>query len=186
MSRRGRSWGDRRQPSARRPQPRADLRGRFILAAQALEAAERLLPTYRGPDGDHEGIVFLAGREFGKFTILMSAVAPNARHSRGGVFCDPTDISAVQFAAREMGLGLLCQVHSHPGACTEHSAGDDELVLMPFEGMLSIVVPHFACFGMRPVENLGVHQLQDGRWVAVDPGSAREGITLARGEVDLR
>jgi len=34
-------------------------------------------------------------------------------------------------------MGILCQVHSHPGSDTRHSDGDDELVLLPFEGMLS-------------------------------------------------
>jgi proteasome lid subunit RPN8/RPN11 len=166
--------------------PSGALCGRFFFSAAALAATERLLPTYRGPDGDHEGIVFLLGRELGDLTVFTSALAPVAEHSPGRVFCGTEAISAAQRAARERHLGLLAQVHSHPGALTEHSEGDDELILMPFEGMLSLVVPHFGRFGMRPLATMGVHQYQSGRWVAIDAASAAESLIEVPAEVDLR
>ena len=166
--------------------PVGDLRGRYLFSSAALDAAERLLPTYRGPDGDHEGIVFLLGRELPGVTIFAAALAPEADHSRGRVMCDAGTISAAQGAARNLGLGLLGQVHSHPSGETEHSEGDDDLVLMPFEGMLSLVVPHYGRFGMRPLWNLGVHQFQDGGWVRIRTQSARDAISLFPAEIDLR
>jgi hypothetical protein len=169
-----------------RPLSTAPLRNRFLFSEGAIAAAERLLPSYRGPDGDHEGIVFLLGRELGELTFFTSALAPRAEHSRGRVLCEAEAISAAQSAAREAELGLLAQVHTHPGELTEHSEGDDELVLMPFEGMLSLVVPHYGRFGMRPLSNMGVHQYQLGRWVSVSAESAQEGLIVVREEVDLR
>ena len=54
-----------------------------------------------------------------------------------------TAFADVARRARSMHLGILAQVHSHPGADTRHSDGDDELVVMPFENMLSLVAPHY-------------------------------------------
>ncbi|MGD9711260.1 MAG: Mov34/MPN/PAD-1 family protein [Thermomicrobiales bacterium] len=185
-------WKDKRRRSTSvglRPYRKLDsapLRGRFLFTSAAIAAAEQLLPTYRGRDGDHEGIAFLLGREFPSVTIFTTALAPTAEHSAGSVFCDPAAISAAQTAARGYGLGLLAQVHSHPGYLTEHSEGDDDLVLMPFEGMLSLVVPHYGHFGMTPLSGLGVHQYQDGRWVAVNTASVDEGFGVLPEKIDLR
>lgn len=166
--------------------PAAALRGTYLTADAAIAQAERLLPSYRAPDGDHEGIVFLAGREIGDVTLLTTAIAPDCDHGRGHVMCSLSDIDAVTKAAHARGVGVLAQVHSHPAACTEHSTGDDEMILMPFEGMLSIVVPHYARHGMRPLDGVGVHQYQDGAWVRATAASVRAGITLVPSGIDLR
>ena len=166
--------------------PSRPLRGRIVIAEAALRACEELLPTYRGIDGDHEGIAYLCGRELGDVQLLTTAVAPRCDHGPRHVMCDERQIDEVVTAAHAHGLGVLAQVHSHPGPFSEHSEGDDELVLMPFEGMLSIVVPHYARHRMRPLENLGVHQYQDGRWVRVDPANIAAAITVIPESVDLR
>lgn len=162
------------------------LAGRFQVTEAALSATERLLPTYRGPDGDHEGIVFLCGRELGATTLLTSAIAPECDHGPGHVMCSLTEVQRVTRCAHEIGLGVLAQVHSHPSAFSEHSVGDDTMVLMPFEGMLSIVVPHYGHHGMRPLDSLGVHQHRAGRWVRVEPRTIQAGITILPGSLDLR
>jgi len=166
--------------------PRVDLRGRFLLAEPALAETERLLPTYRGADGDHEGLVFLCGREIGSTTLLCMAVAPEAAHGRGHVMADQQAVGGVVAAARTLGLGVLAQVHSHPGAVTHHSRGDDHMVLMPFEGMLSIVAPHYGHFGIRPLHGIGVHQFQDGRWRLATENSIADNVTIIPGSLDLR
>jgi hypothetical protein len=61
-----------RWPAPIRELPRGDLRGRFWIMDSALEAAARSLPTFRGPDGDHEGIAFFAGFEFSLTTFFAS------------------------------------------------------------------------------------------------------------------
>ncbi len=95
-------------------------------------------------------------------------------------------MAAAQRAGREMGLALLAQLHSHPKDWIEHSAGDDDLVLMPFEGMPSIVAPWYGRVGLRPLAGLGVHQFQDGRWILAEPAGVAERLRLLPAEIDLR
>jgi len=177
----------RRWKASSRPLPfPAELRGEFAITEGAVSAAERLLPGFRGPEGDHEGIVFLLGRELGSLTLLTTALAPDADHGPGHVICQPDAVAAAQRAGRKLGLALLAQLHSHPDDRIEHSEGDDDLVLMPFEGMLSIVAPWYGRVGLRPLAGLGVHQFQDGRWVLADPAGVAERLRLLPAEIDLR
>jgi hypothetical protein len=166
--------------------PEAELHGRFIIAESALDEAARLLPTYRGTDGDHEGIVLMLGRELGDLTVILSVVAPEADHSPGHVMVNGTSVAALTGVAHKHGLAVLGQIHTHPSAWTEHSKGDDRLVLLKYDGMLSIIAPHYGCFGLRPVHSLGVHQLHDGRWYRVTVASAKAGIMVAPTSIDLR
>lgn len=170
---------------AQRVLPKAAIRGRFFITEGAVTAAERMLPTFRGPDGDHEGVLFMLGFETPKWTLFTSVVAPDADHGRGHVRADEAAVAAAARAARKHGLGILGEIHSHPDGWTEHSEGDDELVLMPFEGMLGLVVPHHGHWGMRPLESLGIHQYQDRRWVAIVRG-IREGFTVVPSALDER
>lgn len=166
--------------------PQGSLRGKFIIAAGALRDAGRLLPTYRGADGDHEGIGFLLGIEAADCTLLTTFVAPEADHGPGHVMASREQVLAVVNWAHARGLALLAQVHSHPGGCTWHSDGDDHMVLMPFEGMLSIVVPHYSRAPLTPVHSLGIHQFQDRRWTLLDAASVRSGIGVVPSGTDLR
>lgn len=166
--------------------PVRDLRGDFLITQAAVDAAARLLPTFRGPDGDHEGLVFLLGRDLGPLTILTTAIAPDADHGPGHVMCDEAAVGAVGRAARAHGLGLLAQLHTHPRERIEHSVGDDSLVLMPFEGMLSLIAPWYGRVGLQPLHGLGVHQHQDGRWVLIHPDSVREHLHVVPDAIDLR
>jgi hypothetical protein len=166
--------------------PRPSLRGRFLLIESALDSAERLLPTYRGSDGDHEGLAFLLGTEAPGLTVFTSVLAPEADHGHGHVICTAEQVAAAARAARQQRLALLGQVHSHPRDSTHHSAGDDDLVLMPFEGMLSFVAPWFCRHGLRPIHTLGVHQYQDASWVEVCAESVRAGIAVVPAAIDLR
>lgn len=166
--------------------PTRPLRGVHVITESAINEAERLLPTYRGPDGSHEGILFLAGREVGEFRLYTTVIAPKAQHGPERVHCDEHAVLEVAQEAHRHRLGVLAQLHSHPGAWTEHSVGDDRMILMPFEEMLSLVAPHYGLHALRPLHTLGVHQFQDGRWVACEPRSIRERLTVVPSSVDLR
>jgi hypothetical protein len=126
------------------------------------------------------------GRQAGEWTWLLSVVGPNADHGWGHVRCSEADISGVVAVAKQFGLGLLAQVHSHPGGETEHSDGDDQMVLLPFEGMLSIVVPHYGRASLLPLNTLGIHQFQDGEWVLAEPRSVAEQVAVVPTVVDVR
>jgi hypothetical protein len=166
--------------------PVCEMRGEFFITAAAVTAAERLLPSYRGLDGDHEGIIFLLGRESEGVTIITTALAPEADHGWGHVICDDSQVAAAGRAARAHGLGILAQLHTHGRDWTEHSTGDDNLIVMPFEGMLSLIAPWYGRVGLRPLDGLGVHQHQDGRWVSIDRGSVRQRLHLVPDHIDLR
>lgn len=169
----------------RRFLPTGALRGAYAITEGALLEADRLLPTFRGPDGDHEGLLFLLGFEQPARTVFVSVAAPVCDHGRGHVKAQPEAIAAVSRYGRSCGLGLLGQIHTHPEGWTEHSEGDDKLVFMPFEGMISIVVPHFGRFGLRPLDSLGVHQYQNGRWTLITEG-LRDRLQIIPSAVDLR
>jgi hypothetical protein len=171
----------------RRILPTGPLRGKLIIVTSAWTDAERLLPTYRGRRGDHEGIAFLLGvRPALDAMLITTAIAPAADHGPGHVVCNEQQMLAATLAGRELGITLLGQLHSHPSGWIEHSPGDDHLVFMPREGMVSIVAPNYGHTGLRPIATLGFHQFQDGRWVLIDSDSVAEEVTLLPASIDLR
>lgn len=183
----GETGVDRRADAGEAPAPsRVELRGRFLVTEPALAETERLLRSFRDVDGDHEGLVFLCGREIGDTAVLCTAVAPACEHGPGRVLAARDAVHDLVETARRLRLGVLVQVHSHPGAWTRHSQGDDHMVLMPYEGMLSIVIPHYGASGLRPLSTLGVHQFQDGRWRLATEDSIGRAFTLIPAGIDLR
>jgi proteasome lid subunit RPN8/RPN11 len=162
------------------------LKGRFGIVEMVIDALERWLPTYRGPDGDHEGIALLCGVELPQLTVFTTAIFPEADTRAGYVRCSEQQFATASAAARRIGLGVLAQVHTHPGGSSLHSLGDDDMVRPRYDGMLSIVVPHYGQRGLRPLESNGVHQFQDGEWVLVERESLRQGMFIIPGSIDLR
>ncbi len=153
-----------------RPLPRGEIRGRYTITHTLIEETQRVLQAYYEAgreEGGHEGICYWAGRESPGMTSLEAVVVPRARHGRFSVFVSEAAFSEVARRAREMGLGILAQVHSHPGYDTRHSDGDDDLVIMPFENMLSLVAPHYG-LTLKSITDFSVHQYQNHRWVLCD------------------
>ncbi len=71
------------------------------------------------------------------------------------------------------------------GADARHSDGDDDLVLLPFEGMLSVVAPHYG-IEVRSIEDFTFHQYQRGQWVLCTSESVAAGVITVPTIVDLR
>ena len=156
-----------------RPLPRGALRGRFKISPNLIDETRRALTTFYDAgrhEGGHEGLCYWAGREEQHVTSLESVVTPVARHGQYGVFVSEAAFADVARRARSMGLGVLAQVHSHPGRDTRHSDGDDDLIVMPFENMLSLVAPRYGRF-LRAITDFSVHQYQNRRWVLCDQKS---------------
>lgn len=172
----------------KKPLPWGELRGRFLISEPIIGATAEALTSFALAgirEGGHEGIVFWAGREVGDTTLLVQALIPAADHSWGSVMVTREEVGRMQQAARRHGLGLLSQVHSHPGGDARHSDGDDDLILLPFENMLSIVVPGFG-IDFTEISQVCVHQYQDGRWVLCSAESVRNGICTFPPVLDLR
>jgi len=179
---------DDRPVYRRKALPQGQVRGLFLLPQPLIVATREALVSFALAginDGGHEGIAYWAGREFADCTVFLQAIVPEAEHSHGHVAVSREGIGRTQRAARGIHLGILCQIHSHPGSDARHSDGDDELVLLPFENMLSIVAPSFG----RGFDGLGdvcVHQYQSGRWVLCTAESVIQRIIVVPTVTDLR
>lgn len=171
-----------------RPLPTGHLSGTLVLAESIIAATREALTGFALSgirDGGHEGMVFWAGREMDGCTVILQVIVPRADHSAGRVMASAESVGVAARAARKNQLGILAQVHSHPGSDARHSDGDDELVLLPFEGMLSVVVPNY---GIKFYE-LGqacVHQYQKGKWVLCSRSSVESNLFVAPQSVNLR
>ncbi len=112
--------------------------------------------------------MFWLGRECDQDTLVLSSCRPRCESGLRFVRADEASVGEVSRSARAIRLGIVAQVHSHPGDGVVHSDGDDDLVLMPFEGMFSVVVARYGLGGILPAEGSGLHQMQDGRWILVE------------------
>lgn len=143
--------------------PRSALRTIWI-PAPVLDHTTTVLRRSAADGQAHEGIAYWAGRHVGSESFVLSCIAPPARTTVGSFTTSgPTNARVVMHLAQS-GLELLGQVHSHPGRFVDHSEGDDEGALMPYDSFLSIVVPHYAHRGMRPLETCGIHVFERGRF----------------------
>jgi proteasome lid subunit RPN8/RPN11 len=155
------------------PLPVGAARGRLVVGQ---EVVERTL-AHLAAEGDrsplpHEGLVWWFGRRVDDDAYVMSCIAPKVDSGPQHVFADEAALGEAAAIARAHRLTLVAQVHSHPGGDTRHSDGDDELVVMPFEAMFSVVVGTYGADDIRPAHGSGLHQFQDGRWVWITDGDA--------------
>lgn len=155
----------------RTPLPAGPATGRLLVAEQVLAPTCAALQASSGHHRNHEGLVFWLGRTIGADTVVAAVAVPPTDHRPDGVFVGEAAVAATTRAARGAGLGLVGQVHSHPGHDTRHSDGDDQLILMPFEGMFSLVVADYGHGSLLPEQGAGLHQHQNGRWVQITTDS---------------
>ncbi len=151
--------------------PQRESRGRLIVPEAVVLHTRIALLGFRGPEGRHEGLVYWLGRRIERDSVVVGAAVPPCDHEPQRVMASEAAVGAVVRAARPLGICLVAQVHSHPGNDTRHSDGDDRLVLMPFEGMFSLVIARYGAGGVTLETGAGLHQFQDGRWVQIPPTS---------------
>lgn len=151
-----------------KPLPTAPASGRLVVPVSVLRHTRELLAEAGAQRPAHEGMVWWAGRVAGTDTLVLTCIVPTVNSGPQHVVADEAAVRSAARAARQLRLGVVAQVHSHPGDDTRHSDGDDELVLMPFEGMFSVVVARYGEGSMLPSGGASVHQHQDGRWVMLD------------------
>jgi len=149
----------------RAPLPTGPAIGKLVVAENVLTPTRAALQASSGDHRPHEGLVLWLGRTVGTVTLVLAVAAPPTLSGPGRVHVDERAVGAVARAARAHHLGVVAQVHSHPGADTRHSEGDDQLVLMPFEGMFSLVVADYGRGWITGENGPGLHQFQQGQWV---------------------
>lgn len=157
----------------RTPLPVAPAIGKLIVAEQCLIPTLSILKSSQGHDGtSHEGLVFWLGRTVGVSTLVLSVGTPRLESTPGRVKANENEVGQIARAARSHMLGIVAQVHSHPGFDTRHSDGDDKLVFMPFQGMFSLVVADYGNGGLTLEDGVGLHQYQGNHWVQIkDPNA---------------
>lgn len=149
------------------PLPVAPSHGRLIVPASIAAHSQLVLQHSRGQDGPHEGILFWIGDRRGGDSLVLGIVAPESDHGPQHVFVREREVGRMSRRARALGLVVVAQVHSHPGTDTRHSDGDDKLIVMPHEGLFSLVVSNYGRGDISPGGGAGLHQYQEGRWVRV-------------------
>ncbi len=152
-----------------RPLPVADPVGRLIVPSSVVSSTGESLRAFCGASGRHEGLVFWVGRRVGTDSIVVGSIVPACHHGPQRVQADSKAVGQVMKRARAAGLGIIAQVHSHPGNDTRHSDGDDDMILMPFDGMFSLVVGRYGNAPIAQEGGVGVHQYQSDRWMQIPP-----------------
>jgi hypothetical protein len=150
-----------------RPLPELPALGHLLVAESVVKRTQELLQHADTGTQPHEALVWWLGRQAGGDTIVLACHQPPCHSGPQLVTADEAATGNAARAARAMRLGIVSQVHSHPGTDTRHSDGDDDLVLMPFLGMFSLVVASYGAGSLLPEQGAGLHQFQDGRWVLI-------------------
>lgn len=159
--------------------------GRLIVPESVALQTRVALQSFRGHDGPHEGLVYWLGRRINNDSVVVSSVVPKCEHTCQSVMVSETVVGNIMKKTRIIGLGIIAQVHSHPGKDTRHSEGDDRLVLMPFEGMFSVVVGNYGVDGITSQLGAGLHQFQNRRWVQIRKGCI-DAMIIAPTTLDLK
>jgi proteasome lid subunit RPN8/RPN11 len=158
--------------------------GLLVVNDNVIKRTQEALRAFSDATGErHEGLVFWAGRNIGTHIYVLAAIVPQCDHGPFRVVADRSQMGAVARAARKLGLGIVSQVHSHPGDDTRHSDGDDELVFMPFEGMFSLVIGDYGDGSFDPNKGAGLHQYQNGEWIQV--GNAVEAFKIVPDLIEI-
>lgn len=151
-----------------KPLPKAAAKGRLLVGESVAVRTLEILRSSGTKTPPHEGLVWWLGRIIGDDAAILACHQPPYTSGPQFVMAEAAATGAASRAARAVGLAVVAQVHSHPGNDTRHSDGDDDLVLMPYEGMFSLVVAHYGSGSLLPAEGAGLHQFQQGRWVQIE------------------
>ena len=156
------------------------------ISARLLDQTADVLRASGDRHEAHEGIAYWAGRRAGGETFITTCIAPAATTTRGSFDTSAHTNAIVVMYLSSARLELIGQVHSHPGRFVDHSDGDDDRALMPYEGFLSIVVPHYARRGMRPLTICGVHVFDKSCFRRLRKPEIETGFHVIDDFVDLR
>jgi len=149
------------------PLPERPAIGSLVVVEAVVRRTRELLEQAGARNPPHEGLLWWLGRQVGADTLVAACHFPPCLSGPQFVETDEAAAGAASRAAHARRLGIVAQVHSHPGVDTRHSDGDDAMVFMPYEGMFSLVVGNYGRDGLLPDEGAGLHQFQDRHWVLV-------------------
>jgi len=156
------------------------------ISRSILDQTTEILRRSGSQTQSHEGVVYWAGRRSGNEYLITTCIAPEAQTTRGSFrTTSATNARVVMYLAKS-NLELLGQVHSHPGTFIDHSEGDDEDALMPYEGFYSVIVPNYASQGMHPLTRCGVHIFENNRFRRMTNNEVSKHFHIADRGTDVR
>jgi hypothetical protein len=126
-------------------------------------------------DRGHEGIAYLYGRTDGSTTVVIGAIRPAAQTTAGSFEVSAIAMARVVRAVSNMGLQLVGQAHSHPGAAF-HSEGDEIGARIAYSGFVSLVAPDYGTH-LPALSGSAVYFFDEGRFVDLPV----EAVTIAPG-----
>jgi hypothetical protein len=114
----------------------------------------------------YEGMVLWVGTTSqDRATVIDAWVPPqqSLRDENGvGYFVPGEALVEISSELRSRGVGLIAQVHSHPGRAY-HSPADDQYAIVTTNGGFSLVVPNFGR-GSDRIADWAVYRLKGSRW----------------------
>lgn len=110
---------------------------------------------------------------------VRAVIVPRQRQARRNYLVPVDSVRDVQQRVAPLSVVNLAQVHSHPGADTEHSIYDDEMANS--RRALSIVIPHYGHWQSDWPIGIGVHEFQRGYWHRLDDRTAGHRVAVADG-----
>jgi proteasome lid subunit RPN8/RPN11 len=126
-------------PTLYRPVTTPAPRALVITEASVLAMRECMAPEITC---GHEGIAYLLGQTNGSSTIVVGAIRPVSRTTRGSFDVSSIAMARVVRAATDAGLQVIGQIHTHPKLAF-HSNGDIDGARIAYDGYISIVVPEY-------------------------------------------
>jgi hypothetical protein len=159
---------------------------RVFVTREVLDLTARLVSSYRGPDGQHEGIVYWVGVSSGANSVVTTVIAPDATTSPGSYRATAVANALVVAKVDSLKLQVLAQVHGHPGPWVGHSDGDNDGAFMPYKGFYSVVVPNYGRNGLFPLTICGIHHFDGRRFQELNRAEVERQFIVVPSDVDLR
>lgn len=177
----------RRKPAPVLRPPEALVLPEIIVPEPVIESTTAALRSFNTDDTGHEGIVYWAGIQGPERLLITICVVPEAETTVGSYHTSVMANAEVISVVNRYGVNLVGQVHTHPDAWVDHSQGDVIGAFMPYEGFLSIVVPHYAKRGMLPLsEFCGVHFYHHGHFIRLRGREVEDYFRIVPTIADLR
>ena len=158
---------NRRQPPTTPYRPS----GRILEAPESL-LAQTLAALQSVPM--REAACLWLGVSEGNSARVKALVVPRQWNRRLNYEIPAEAMQTVAELARPRGWTLLANIHSHPGADTEHSLYDDEM--MPSRKALSLVFPWHGHWRSPWPYDAGVHEFVDDYWHLLTEDAAGDRI----------
>jgi proteasome lid subunit RPN8/RPN11 len=155
------------------------------LTQGVISAIDRCLPKTASGQG-HENVLYIAGQIDEETRTGVSVILPLAETGPGHFRTSIESHSAVLRELARMGLALVAQVHSHPGAAVTHSDLDDDGTIIKGKGFWSIVVPYYGRRGFEPIERCGFHCFQSGVFQVLSREAVSSRVRVIPNVLDLR